>query len=731
MKNTLLSIILQPHRTIRSVVVFVMLLLSFNTQAQINVADAQSAATLAQKLAGQGVTVLNPVLRCPVQANGLFTVVSSNLGLDSGIVLTTGRAATIPGFYGVNGPSDGLSSFDNGVVGDSSLTVLAGHPTQDACKLEFDVVPAGDTVSINYVFGSEEYISAVCTTWNDAFAFFISGPGITGADNMALVPGTQIPVTINSINNGNPGPSGNIANCNSMGPGSPFTAYYIDNSAGTSITYKGFTTVLKAMHVVTPCDTYHFKIVIADAGNAKYDSGVFLEAGSLKTGDYKVNAIASPVYDSMAPICIKGCLPGRFRIKNPKTRAQPQVIRFTTAGTAISGVDYMPLADSVVIPAYATSADVLVYGIPTAANGTKTLMLTIYAPSICNSISYVADSASITIYDTLHITAAPADTTVCAGDKVQMHVTGDDIYNYNWTPVTALSNAEIKEPQAMPEVNTIYTVTAVMPGTSCPFRTATVNVTVRSTAFVDMVADTQVCYNTAFTLSPQVSPINSFYSYQWAGPNSFSSSLLSPTVPAGIAASGIYSLTVTNDTNGCRGDGRINVAIFVPPLPEVISPAYYCLNSQPIGLSASGNGLHWYTQGGAVTTSAPVPPLTDIGTYTYYVTDMVNDCESPKAEVLARVEKCCDGNIFIPTAFTPNGDGYNDVFRVHEDFSYSLKNMFIYNRWGQIVYSGNVGVWDGNAGLTPADGGVYYYKITFGCILGGTVEKTGDVTLIR
>lgn len=733
MKNRLISIVGKPHSAVlRGVAFLVYMLLSFATDAQINVSDGQTASILAQKLAGQGVAVLNAVLRCPSQANGLFTVVSSNLGLDSGIVLTTGRAKTVLGSYGVNGPSDALASSDNGVPGDSMLNVLSGQYTKDACRLDFDVVPAGDTVSIDYVFSSEEYISAVCGPYNDVFAFFISGPGIVGLDNMALVPGTNIPVTINSINNGIPGSTGSLANCNAMGPGSPFTAWYNDNISGSTITHKGMTTVLKAVHVVAPCDTYHFRIVIADAGNAKYDSGVFLEAGSLKTGDYKVEALATAVFDGSRPICIKGCLPGHFRVKNPKVKAAAQVVRFATTGTAVSGVDYVPLADSVVIPAYATYADVPVYGLPTAAAGARTLGITIYAPAICNSMVYAADSAWLTIYDTIYISARPGDTIICGNDSVQLVVAGDEIYNYSWAPLTALSGNNTKDPLAFPAASTIYTVTASLPGTSCPFKTATVDIVARLTAAVALAADTQVCYSTSFQLMPLVTPANSFYSYYWIGPGGFTSNVESPVISAGIPEhAGVYHLTITNDTNGCRGRADINVFIFTPQLPMVSSPAYYCLNSPAIALNAYGNELHWYLPDGSMVSGAPAPPVGDIAQYMYHVSNVINNCESPLTEIQVKVEKCCDGNVFIPTAFSPNADGLNDVFRVQEDFSYSLKNMSVFNRWGQVVYSGNMGSWDGSFGNAPADAGTYYYRITFGCILGGTMVKTGDITLVR
>lgn len=718
------------NRTALFGVVFFMLLSAIRVSAQINVTPAQTAALLAQKLAGQGVVVQNPVLKCSPLANGIFSVVSSNLGLDSGIVLTTGRAATVPGYYGVNGPSEALASTPIGSGGDSSLNVLAGQHTLDACALEFDVIPAGDTVSIDYVFSSEEYISAVCGPYNDAFAFFISGPGITGADNMALVPGTAIPVTINSINNGVPGSTGNIANCTAMGPGSPFTDYYRDNANGMTLTHRGMTSVLRAMHTVIPCKTYHFKIVIADAGNDKFDSGVFLEAGSLTTGSYKVAALPAPVPDSAA-VCIKGCLPGKFRARVDKVKNTPQVLHYTTSGSAVSGVDYSTMPDSVIIPAYASYVDIPVYGLPTPLAGLKKLDITIYSPSVCQSTSFAADSASLYIYDTMHISATPSDTSLCRGDSTRLSVSGEDIYTYSWVPDAGISSANTRNPLVAPRVSTVYTVTAYIPFSSCPLRSDTVRYNVRNTPLITIPSGTVICYNTPALLSGTVVGADSAYSYLWQGPQGYSAAT-SVAYTSSLTANAVFTLTVTNDTNGCKASSMYDVTLNIPAPPVVTSPVYYCQSVYPVAaVPAEGHSLRWYDSSKTALPATPVPPVDNIANYQYYVADEVNGCQGPSASVLVKVEKCCDGDIFIPTAFTPNNDGLNDRFRPLPDFSYTLKSIEIFNRWGQVVYSSSDGGWDGRFSGTDAPVGTYFYHITFNCILGGLFHKSGEFTLIR
>src|SRR5687767_13041862 len=132
-----------------------------------------------------------------------------------------------------------------GGAADADLTALVNRPTFNASVLEFDFQAVGDSILVNFVFGSEEYPEYSCSNFNDAFAFLISGPGYTGKKNIALVPNTIIPVAINSINSG-PGTMGTLSNCTALGPGSPFTNLYVDNQASTNVIFDGYTRVLTA-----------------------------------------------------------------------------------------------------------------------------------------------------------------------------------------------------------------------------------------------------------------------------------------------------------------------------------------------------------------------------------------------------------------------------------------------------------------------------------------------------
>src|SRR5690606_28567153 len=213
--------------------------------AQVNVTSVNIADTLVQKLVGTGITYLNPVLTCHTDGSATFETVSSNLGLDGGIILSSGLAETDPlaNQVGANGAQQLFAATTMSGPGDAELSVLAGQQTHDACILQFDFVPDGDSLLFEYVFGSEEYDSYSCDVFNDAFGFFLSGPGILGSQNIALIPNTNIPVTINSTTDPAVTQPFSTALCTAMVPGSPFTQYYNDNSNGTSITYYGMTKV--------------------------------------------------------------------------------------------------------------------------------------------------------------------------------------------------------------------------------------------------------------------------------------------------------------------------------------------------------------------------------------------------------------------------------------------------------------------------------------------------------
>lgn len=244
-------------------------------------------ALINQTMLGFGANITNVTFTGSNQSIGYFNGINTNLGLDSGIVMSTGRVVD------AIGPNNSETVGDDlGLPGDPQLNIISGNTTQDAAALTLDFTAVGDTFSFQFVFGSEEYIEFANSNFNDAFAFLITGPMPGGGNynntNIALLPGTTTPVTINNVNN--------IVN----------SQYFVDNAGGQSIQYDGFTTVLEATAGVIPDSTYSLKIVIADVFDGAYDSGVFLQKNCAYEPDSLEVRLGTPIeincYDTMVTL---------------------------------------------------------------------------------------------------------------------------------------------------------------------------------------------------------------------------------------------------------------------------------------------------------------------------------------------------------------------------------------------------------------------------------------------
>ncbi len=258
------------------------------SDAGLVVSDLNHGVTptdLASSLVGSAVTISNITYTGSPRAAGTFSGGLNIVGFDSGIILNSGAVQTISGdppcSVGIEGPNtcfeltgpDGWSnSSDFGLPGDPDLTQLSGNPTFDATILEFDFVPQYSTVQFKYVFSSEEYSDYSNTQYNDVFAFYINGV------NVAVVPGTNEPVSINTINNGND---------NGGDPAPHHPEFFIDNvrpSVTIDTQMDGLTVVLTISATVIPGEVNHMKLAIADASDGVFDSAVFIQARSLISG---------------------------------------------------------------------------------------------------------------------------------------------------------------------------------------------------------------------------------------------------------------------------------------------------------------------------------------------------------------------------------------------------------------------------------------------------------------
>lgn len=543
------------------------LMISVSVNAQLNITPNQTATALAAKLTGTGVSVSNATLDCPGQSNGIFVATASNLGLDSGIILTTGYSKTDPTQLdgnGADGPESQFLSHDNGNPGDPQLDQLTnGQATRNRCILEFDFVPAGDSIKFDYVFGSEEYDTYSCSQFNDAFGFFISGPGITGAPNIALIPGTDIGVTINSTTDpmqAVPQPFADdiVDYCNSMGPGSPFSQYYVANLNGTTVAYNGFTTVLTAASAVTPCETYHLKLAIADASDEAWDSGTFLKAGSLSSNTVTVEPIGGGGLIAPEPYCVRECLPGQFVFTLNDTPAFDYVVKFDIGGSAVPGYDYTPIADSIIIPGGQVTATAFVYGLAVPPAGPKTVILYIKAPFNCSGVTYV-DTVQMNIYDSLYANILTPDTAICRFQSVDVVAIADTILTIVWSPAGTIDSLNVLTPTMTPTQTTTYTMIASLPGSGCAPVHNTITITIADEPEVDLGPDLDICLGTSYTFQPAITPVQT-YSFNWS-PGTYMDNPTSSTPTITPTDDITYYLMVTPTVASCPGYDTINVHV--------------------------------------------------------------------------------------------------------------------------------------------------------------------------
>ena len=219
-------------------------------------APVVTPTSLAQSLAGAGVTIQNVSYTGTTRSAGTFGLGAASVGFDDGVILSSGFATDVQGPNTATNTSQSL-----GTPGDAQLSALSGQPTFNATVLSFDIIPDADKVFFEYVFSSEEYNEYVGSQFNDVFAFYINGV------NCAVVGSPPLPVTVNTINLGsNP-------------------ALYRNNSSPSTIDIEpdGLTTVLVCQADVVPNVVNTVKLAIADASDPSFDSWVFIKAGSFST----------------------------------------------------------------------------------------------------------------------------------------------------------------------------------------------------------------------------------------------------------------------------------------------------------------------------------------------------------------------------------------------------------------------------------------------------------------
>jgi gliding motility-associated-like protein len=520
---------------------------------------------------------------------GYFSNGSPGLDFESGIVLSTGKVVKAAG------PNNSPAVCSNMQrPGDDILTAIINRQTYDAAILEFDFIPSSNVLSFQYAFGSEEYEEYVGGVFNDIFAFHISGgPEGYSNYNLAKIPGSNTPVSINNVNQ----------NIN--------TQWYYNNDNGLFIQYDGMTVTLTATASVTACETYHIRLAIADAADPIFDSGVFLKAGSFSSGTI-------PLFKNdngwlMVNNTYEGCSNDLvFTRSDDNSIDQAFDFSIEVYGTALVNSDYSSFQLNLQIPAGEESVripyEVYADEIP---EGTETIILRIFTECNCEGGYY---EKTITINDPLTVSGTIFNNgPVCAGDSVNVYLDFDILPEFNrivWsTGDTALAFITTSlSSSGYVSAEVFY---------PCGSEVFSTWVEVKPLPDAQIYSNAPICDGQNLEFSAQDG-----VAYLWKGPEGWSSTDASTVIEGALVSqSGLYGVTVTGD-NGCLYREILDIQIHEWPVPILPENTVFC-ERDDINLSP-GNfyAYHWEGPMGWVS-DLNVLAISDIGlanSGSYFVT---------------------------------------------------------------------------------------------------------------
>jgi gliding motility-associated-like protein len=394
-----------------------------------------------QTFQGPGVEISNITYQVSVSQNsvGAFQDVAGVLDMSKGLLMTSGSAYLAKGPN--NKPDEGISN--GSAASDPDLQALVpSEKLYDVTVIEFDINGSNSVLSFNYVFASEEYPEFE-RSYNDVFAFFISGPGIQGKKNLAQLKDNTL-VSVKSINS------------------SKNSQFFVSNGAGSNpaknfyMQYDGFTKKLKAETEIVPCETYHIKLAIADARDEILDSGVFIEQESFTTtSKIHVEVVFEyPQYD----YAVEGCNKGYFVIKKlpewtPMT--SPIGVEFTLSGSADNGVDFpMVSTFQLVIPENEMSVHIEIDALSDAfAEGAETVVLDVILR--CSRGIITTAKATMQIKDWIDY---PIESFVCHNVLTPINTNASDRYQFFWENSNELSCWECPSPSVQLSADAIFYV---------------------------------------------------------------------------------------------------------------------------------------------------------------------------------------------------------------------------------------------------------------------------------
>jgi gliding motility-associated-like protein len=462
--------------------------------------------------------------------------------------------------------------------------------------------------------------------FTDGFAFLLKEASATTYQNLALIPGTSTPVRVNTVRG-----SGTIC--------PPANETYFDafNSGSYPTTYDGQTKILTAQSVVTPGTLYHIKLVIADEGNARFDSGIFLRAGSFISekdlGADRLIATGNPLCNG-DNLILNATQTGAtnyqwFLDGNPVGTNSP-TYNATTAGTYEVEIDInasCTLTGSIVIE-YAPNLVVLKDEF-----------------DLCDTNLDGLTAFDLATIQTQIFSSLPAGFTIGLFDSTTSTTPLPSSYT-NTTPFQQIIYARI---------------------TNIPNCYGNIPITLNVNTFPEIISDETIgiCNNTPTNIGAP----SGYASYSW------NTSPIQTSQTITVSNAGTYTVTITN-ADGCTKTKTFTVVN--SEIATITNIDVTDFNEDLVAtISVTGNGTYEYSLDGITFQNSPVFNLLDSGEYTVYVNDK-NNCGVVFETFYA---------LSYPKFFTPNGDNYNDTWQIKNLEKKGLENskISIFDRFGKLI----------------------------------------------
>ncbi|MFK7904319.1 MAG: choice-of-anchor L domain-containing protein, partial [Chitinophagales bacterium] len=605
--------------------------LSFS-QIEYTNAPPFDAEMFAERLAGYGVEIFNAELTCGDSSSGYFwNGGTTNLGMESGIVLTTGTTeiAFSPNTVGDASEIGGPGSYLLEDFLASNLICFVS--TFNACILEFDFIAYGDEISLNYIFGSEEYPEYIGSSISDIFMILIEGlpqypPEMSMMErNIGTIPSIpDIHVSINTLNFGT------------------FPHFYQDNTGDEYIQYDGQTVRLPANATVTPGNTYHLTFVIADVADAIFDSGLFLEENSFQSNIPLLQSIRSNIDENSQRIA-ENCSEGILTFSLPFAPLYEEVwlpiltqvsdaphMQMIFGGTAtlqedyttdVSGISFSKREKDDLFPEIPTQE---IRIIPVADNieeETEYITVGLYSPYTESYLSmdtiWLEDEFNASIIEDVDICEANTEVSLWASGGTE----------YHWFPKDYLDCSDCPNPIATVPHSMTYFVNIEKMGCT---EQELVNITIDenlNSAFLE--EEVRVCS----TESIELKASGGLY-YEWEGVGAASTNELScidcpnPIFsPSTSMGDYIYSVRISSGEEGCEKVLTTNINVENTVLDLSVNQTSIC-SGETVVLTVVGNAENYLWQDGegviiAVSESIEVSPQTN---ETYIVSTQGTSC---------------------------------------------------------------------------------------------------------